>query len=87
MRNKDLTPEEKEVLSWLSERRESGKATIAYSDFVEKVEQVVGTDMEDIDEETFRFNLHAVTVTLEDGERMYPIRDLEQGITRGYSTD
>lgn len=87
MKDRNLTSEEKEILNWLSEKRKSGNSAIAYGDFVDKVEQVVGTDIEDIGDETFRFNLYGVTVTLEDGEKMYPIRDLEQGITRGYSTD
>lgn len=82
-----LTDEEKQVLNWLSEKREDDIYRIPWSSFVSKVEDVTGESFEDLDEDDFRFNLVGVTVTMEDGKKMYPIRDLEQGITRGYSTD
>lgn len=82
-----LTDEEKQVLNWLSEKRNNEVYSISQEDFVSKVENIVGKSFEDIDNEVFRFNLIGVTVTIEDGQKMYPIRDLEQGITRGYSTD
>lgn len=82
-----LTDEEKQVLNWLSEKRNNEVYSISQEDFVSKVEDIVGKSFEDIDNKVFRFNLIGVTVTIEDGQKMYPIRDLEQGITRGYSTD
>lgn len=82
-----LTDEEKQVLNWLSEKRNNEVYSISQEDFVSKVENIVGKSFEDIDNKVFRFNLIGVTVTIEDGQKMYPIRDLEQGITRGYSTD
>lgn len=85
--NDNLTEEEKKVLDWLEEQRESGRGRIPFPEFRSKVEDVVGCEMQEVDEERFRFNLVGVTVTLEDGKKMYPIRDLEEGITRGYSTD
>lgn len=87
MTNDNLTEEEKKVLDWLKEQRESGRGRIPFPEFRSKVEDVVGCEMQEVDEERFRFNLVGVTVTLEDGKKMYPIRDLEEGITRGYSTD
>lgn len=82
-----LTSEEKQVLDWLSEKRENDVYSIPWAEFVSKVEDVVGESFEDVDDEVFYFNLVGVTVRMEDGKKMYPIRDLEQGITRGYSTD
>lgn len=83
-----LTKDERKVLDWLSEQRENGRGRIPWSEFTQKVTEITGAESyQDIDEDNFSFNLIGVTISIEDGEKMYPIRDLEQGITRGYSTD
>lgn len=88
MSDRKLTAEEEEILEWLSNQRENGRGSILWTEFEEKVEEVTGANSVDkIDDSIFSFNLYGVTVTIEEGNKMYPIRDLEQGIVRGYSTD
>lgn len=88
MRKNQLTETEVEVLDWLSEKRDNGRADISWNEFEQKVLDITDeTSFEDVHEDTFSFNLKGVTIAIEDGKKMYPIRDLEQGITRGYSTD
>lgn len=83
-----LTESEKIMVDWLSEQREQGRGKVSWSEFTEKVVEVTeASSYENIEDSEFHFNLIGVTVLIEDGEEMYPIRDLEQGITRGYSTD
>lgn len=78
----------KTIIEWLSEQRQKGKGRISWSDFTEKVVDVTGaSSYQQVDDTDFQFNLVGVTVLMEDGEQMYPIEDLTQGITRGYSTD
>lgn len=61
---------------------------IPWSEFTQKVTDITGSESyQDIDEDNFSLNLIGVTISMEDGEEMYPVRDLEQGITSGYSTD
>lgn len=82
----DLTDEEREVLDWLSEQTHRG--SVPWSEFTEKVEDVTNVDSyEDVPDDRFEFHLVGVTFSMRGGEKMYPVRDLEQGITRGYSTD
>lgn len=83
-----LTESEKTILDWLSEQREQGRGQISWSEFTKKVVDVTGaSSYQHIDDSEFQFNLIGVTVSIENDKKMYPIRDLEQGITRGYSTD
>lgn len=83
-----LTESEKTILDWLSKQREQGRGQVSWSEFTEKVVDVTGaSSYQHIDESEFHFNLIGVTVSIENDKKMYPIRDLEQGITKGYSTD
>jgi hypothetical protein len=68
--------------------RNSEKRKIPWSEFTQEVTDITGSESyQDIDEDNFSLDLIGVTISMEDGEEMYPVRDLEQGITRGYSTD
>jgi hypothetical protein len=81
-----LTEEEEEIIDWLDSIEEY---EIPWSKFENKVKEVLDLDEDDdINEsEKFSFNLIGVTISIEDGEEMYPVRDLRDGIVRGYSRD